>query len=53
MNTIEVNEDEYLALIEKNKQLQQKVDRYELFFYGVLKQADKIIKDEQDAANQN
>lgn len=49
MNTIEVNEDEYLALIEKNKQLQKKVDRYELAVYGTLRVFDKLIKDEQDA----
>ena len=45
--TIEVSENEYLALVEKNKQLQKKVDRLELFLYGVLKQADKLLIEEQ------
>lgn len=51
MNTIEIDEDEYLALIEKNKKLQQKLDRYEMCLFGFLRQADKIIKEEIDAQN--
>lgn len=45
-NTVEVNETEYLALIEKAKKLQEKIDRLECFLYSVLKEADKLIKEE-------
>lgn len=48
MNTIEINEQEYLALIEKNAKLQKKVDRLELCLFGMMKQVDKLLKDEGD-----
>lgn len=49
--TIGISEQAYLDLIAEKEKLQKKVDRYELFLYGVLRQADKMIKDEQDDPN--
>lgn len=43
MNTVEVNEDEFLALIEENKKLHAKVDRLEMAIYGTLRVFDKLI----------
>jgi len=48
MNTVEVNEDEYLSLIEQNKKLQAKVDRYELLLFGMMKQVDKLLMEGQE-----
>ena len=48
MNTIEVDEQEYLALIEKNAKLQKKVDKLETCLFGMMKQVDELLKDEGD-----
>ena len=48
MTTIEINQQEYLDLVAKNERLQKKVDRYEMFIYGTLRQFDKLIKEEMD-----
>lgn len=48
MNTIEINEQEYLALIEKNAKLQKKVDKLETCLFGMMKQVDKLLKEGGD-----
>jgi cell division septum initiation protein DivIVA len=45
-NLIEVNEDEYLALIQKNKELQQRIVKLENFLYATLRSADELINKE-------
>jgi hypothetical protein len=45
-NLIEVNEDEYLALIKKNKELEKKVAKLENFLYATLRSADELINKE-------
>jgi hypothetical protein len=45
-NLIEVNEEEFLSIIEQNKKLQAKVDKLEMAVYGTLRVFDKLIKDE-------
>jgi hypothetical protein len=47
-STIEINENEYLQLLEDKRKLQEKVDKLELFCYGIFRQADKLIKDFQE-----
>lgn len=47
MNTIEINEQEYLDLIEQNNQLKAKVDKYELMLFGLMRQVDKLLLEEQ------
>lgn len=48
MNTVEVSEEAYLTVLEENKKLKQQVDRYEMFIFGVLRQADKLLKEETE-----
>ena len=45
-NTVEVNEQEYLTLIQKNKELQQRVAKLEDFLYATLRKADELINKE-------
>ena len=45
-NLIEVNEDEYLALIKKNRELEEKVAKLENFLYATLRKADELINKE-------
>ena len=47
MTTIEIDEEMYQRLLDEKQALQDKVDKYELMIYGIMKQVDKMIKDEQ------
>ena len=46
MTTIEIDEEMYQRLLDEKQALQDKVDKYELMIYGIMKQVDKMIKDE-------
>jgi hypothetical protein len=46
--TIEILESEYIALIDQNKKLQAKVDKYELCIFGMMRQLDKLLVEEQN-----
>jgi hypothetical protein len=45
---IEINENEYLQLLEDKRKLQEKVDRMEMAIFGTLRVFDKLIKDTQE-----